>query len=64
MSFDSINNGLGNYCISSWLRCYHECEAFEVAFKALPSSQTLKLCTDEAQKAETILYCLQFDICN
>ena len=33
---------------------YHICGKLEVAFKALPSSQH-QHCTDEAQKAETVL---------
>ena len=33
---------------------YHICGKLEVAFKALPSSQ-IQHCTDQAQKAETIL---------
>ena len=34
--------------------CYHICGKLEVAFKASPSSQH-QHCTDEAQKAETVL---------
>ena len=37
-----------------WLRCYHMRVTFEVAFQALPPSFHWH-CTDEAQKAETVL---------
>ena len=38
----------------AWLRCYHMRVTFEVAFQALPPSLH-RHCTDEAQKAETVL---------
>ena len=38
---------------------YHICGKLEVAFKGLPSSQH-QHCTDEAQKAETVLSAVSY----
>ena len=40
---------------------YHICGKLEVAFKASPSSQH-QHCTDEAQKAETVLSAVSYNI--
>ena len=40
---------------------YHICGKLEVAFKASPSSQH-QHCTDEAQKAETVLFAVIYNI--
>ena len=59
--FPNYANKILEYSSSSTLAglSYHICGKLEVAFKASPSSQH-QHCTDEAQKAETVLPAVYF----